>query len=255
MFTDSAESKTYRLLIEYDGTDFCGWQVQDSVRTVQGCLEEALTSLFSNKLTVIGAGRTDAGVHAKGMVAHFKADGKREPDVVLRALNATLPPDARVLDVCVEKPVFHARFSAKWRSYEYHIFSSPRAIGRQYGWFLPGKPDIETLRRLATEIIGDHCFRSFAHTRPDEPHYRSIIYRSEWKADQKGFVYHIEGIRFLHGMVRLLVGTMLDIARGSMQVTSLQEIIAREDVRFAGTKAPAQGLTLTAVGYHEWPQL
>jgi tRNA pseudouridine38-40 synthase len=255
MFTDSAESKTYRLLVEYDGTDFCGWQVQDNVRTVQGCLEDALTSLFGSKPTVAGAGRTDAGVHAKGMVAHFKADGIREPDVVLRALNATLPPDARVLDIHMERSGFHARFDAKWRAYEYHIFSSTRAIGRQYGWFLQDKPDIVALRKLATEIIGDHCFRSFAHSRPDEPHYRSIIYRSEWEVVQEEIIYHIEGIRFLHGMVRLLVGTMLDIARGSLRAAGLREIIAKEDVRFAGTKAPAHGLTLMAVGYQEWPQL
>jgi tRNA pseudouridine38-40 synthase len=256
MSSDTVEnSTTYRLLLEYDGTDFCGWQVQDDLRTVQGCLEDALKSLFGNKTTLIGAGRTDAGVHAKGMVAHFRVDDPREPEVVFRALNATIPPDVRVLDVCIEHPGFHARFDAKWRAYQYRIYSAPKAIGRKYGWFLPDKPDIEILQRLSSELIGNHCFRSFAHNRPDEPHYRSIIYRSEWENDHEGLVYRIEGIRFLHGMVRLLVGTMLDIARGSMKVTSMREVITREDVRFAGTKAPAQGLTLTAVGYHDWPQL
>ena len=244
----------YRLLIEFDGTDFCGWQLQNDVRTVQGTVEKALSSLFTDNPRVIGAGRTDSGVHALGMVAHFQSDEIRDCSVILNALNANLPPDVRILEVSQASAEFHARFSAKWRGYKYRIRQAQCAIGRQYSWYIPEKLAIDELNQLAIELIGDHCFKSFCHERPDENDYRSRIYRSEWTKEGSDIFFKIDGIRFLHGMVRLLVGTMLDIVRESMEFTNLQQIIENEDVRFAGTKAPAQGLTLTAVGYHDWPQ-
>jgi tRNA pseudouridine38-40 synthase len=188
------------------------------------------------------------------MVAHFQSCETRDVAVIQNALNANLPPDVRILEVEKAPPEFHARFSARWRGYKYRIRGTQRAIGRSYSWYVPEKLDLDILNELARELIGDHCFKSFCHERPGEDEdYRSRIYRAEWNMDGDDTVFNIDGIRFLHGMVRLLVGTMLDIARGSVEITSIQQIIDKEDVRYAGTKAPAQGLILTAVGYHEWP--
>jgi len=254
MYSVPSEINKYKLLIEFDGTDFFGWQLQNDVRSVQGCIEEALVPLFGEKPRVTGAGRTDSGVHATGMVAHFGAVDKRDPGVILSALNANLPPDIRILDARVADINFHARFDAKWRGYQYRIHNSQRAIGRKYSWFLPDNLNLDVLSNLASEIVGDHCFRSFAHERPDEEHYQSRIFQAVWVSEGEDILFKIAGIRFLHGMVRLLVGTMLDITRGSMDFSTIQEIIERQDIRFSGTKAPAHGLTLTAVGYHDWPQ-
>ncbi|RQV99387.1 tRNA pseudouridine(38-40) synthase TruA [bacterium] len=255
MSSDPSNFQKYKLLIEFDGTDFCGWQLQKDSRTVQGCIEEALAPLFSVRPRITGAGRTDSGVHATGMVAHFKAAEDRNAETILKALNANLPPDIRILKVQIADRDFHARFHAKWRGYVYRIRSEQRAIGRQYSWYLPDKLNLDDLNKLASEVLGDHCFRSFSHERPDEEHYRSRIYRATWEKESEDLLFRIDGIRFLHGMVRLLVGTMLDITRGSLEFSNLQQIIEKKDVRFAGTKAPAHGLTLTAVGYHDWPQL
>ncbi len=253
--SETGKINKYCLLIEFDGTEFCGWQLQDNVRTVQGCIERALEPLFGELPRVTGAGRTDSGVHADGMIAHFETAIKRDPEVVRNALNSNLPPDIRILDAKEADESFHARFDAKWRSYQYRIRSTQRAIGRQYSWFVTDNLKLDRLNELASEIVGDHSFRSFAHDRPDEEHYLSRIFRAEWGMDGGDVLFRIDGIRFLHGMVRLLVGTMLDIARGSMEFSNLQEIIEKEDIRYSGTKAPAHGLTLTAVGYHDWPQI
>lgn len=255
MNSEESNRQRYRLLIEFDGTEFSGWQLQNEVRTVQGCIEQALEPLFACHPRVIGAGRTDSGVHATAMVAHFDAREPRDPEIVRKAVNANLPPDVRILDAGIADLEFHARFSAKWRGYQYRIRTVQRAINRHYSWYIPEQIPLELLNTLASELIGDHCFRSFCHERPDEDHYRSRIFKAEWVRDGDDVIFRIDGIRFLHGMVRLLVGTMLDISKGSLEFSNLQQIIEKEDVRYAGTKAPAHGLTLTAVGYHDWPQL
>jgi len=252
---ENAALNTYRLLIEFDGTDFCGWQLQNGVRTVQGCIEEALRPLFADHPRIIGAGRTDSGVHATGMVAHFRTAGDRDAKEVREALNGTLPEDVRVLDASVADSEFNARFSARWRAYEYHIDLRPIALCRRQSWQINGAVDVERLNELAEQILGRHSFRSFAHDRPDEAEsYESVIFRSEWIAEQDHLIYRIEGIRFLHGMVRLLVGTMIDISRGSLAYPSVTEVLAANDIRAAGGKAPPRGLVLTTVGYSEWPE-
>jgi len=243
---------TYRLDLEYDGTNFSGWQYQPGERTVQGVLENAVVRLFPDSTRISAAGRTDAGVHATGQVAHFRSTGLREPGTVHKALNALLPADLCVIGVRMEDPAFHARFSAKWRGYSYKIARKPLAIGRAFCWQYCHRLNVAEMQSAARMILGDHCFLSFAHESEKERHYLSSVYHSEWQENDQYLIYCIEANRFLHGMVRFLVGTFVSIGRGKFGAEQIQTILRAQDVRLAGAKVPAQGLTLTVVGYENW---
>lgn len=246
---------TYRLDIEYDGTDFAGWQCQPRQRTVQECLQRAVLELFGEAVPVIGAGRTDAGVHASGQVAHFRVDRFRSPTVVVRALNALLPPDVRVLQSTIASSDFHARYSAQWRGYRYRIACKPVALGRSYCWTCPHSLELEPMQEAARLILGSHRFKAFAHASEKESHYLSTVYRAEWVRRDPFVEFHVVANRFLHGMVRLLVGTFVSIGRGKIEMETLRQIMAAEDVRQAGPKAPGAGLTLMTVGYEPWREV
>ena len=251
--SDVAGRITYRLDLEYDGTRFSGWQIQDGERTVQGVIETVLARLFSDSTRVSAAGRTDAGVHATGQVAHFRALPHRSAETVRLALNANLPADVRVKTVTITDAAFHARFGARWRAYRYRIALEPLAMGRDYCWICPYRIEkLDEMQRAAELILGDHCFESFAHQNETEKHYLSTVYRSAWTKDGPYLDYRIEANRFLHGMVRLLVGTFIRVGRGKTGAGDVLEILNARDVRLAGPKAAASGLTLTAVGYEPW---
>lgn len=242
----------YRLDLEYDGTDFVGWQYQTGQRTVQDCVERAVRVLFNQEARVSAAGRTDAGVHASGQVAGFRADHFRSFETAVRALNANLPEDIRIRRVSLELPEWHPRFSAKWRSYRYTICKAPMAIGRGYAWYYPRKLDVQAMDDAARFLQGSHCFRAFAHDSPTEKHYLSDVFKVVWIEDNNNYIFTIDANRFLHGMVRLLVGTFVAVGRGKIGPKSVEEILQSQDVRMAGAKAPARGLTLIGVGYQDW---
>jgi tRNA pseudouridine38-40 synthase len=251
---DSGDILTYRLDIEYDGTDFSGWQQQPNARTVQECLERAVAELFGETLAVIGAGRTDAGVHASGQVAHFRTHRERSLKTVKQALNALLPDDIRIKDANFAQGDFHARFSACWRGYRYRIACQPMAIGKSYFWACPHPLDIDRMQLAIPYILGNRQFKSFAHAREEERHYLSTVYSARWRKTDQFYEFEIEANRFLHGMVRLLVGTFVDIGRGKIEPVRLTEILQAQDVRKAGPKAPARGLTLISVNYEPWKE-
>lgn len=242
----------YRLDLEYDGTHFHGWQVQARERTVQGCLQKAVNALFDGRPILHAAGRTDAGVHAAGQVVHFHAANQRRPEIVRRALNAALPPDIRVAQAQAIPLDFHARYGAQWRAYRYRVATRPMAISRHYSWQCPHRLDPAPMSEAARLILGEHCFRSFAHERDEERHYLSDVYRAEWRETDPYLEFFITANRFLHGMVRLLVGTFVRIGRKRIAPAAIQDILAARDVRKAGPKAPPQGLCLVAVGYEPW---
>jgi tRNA pseudouridine38-40 synthase len=250
---DAAGRLTYRLDLEYDGTRFSGWQVQNGERTVQGVIESVLAKLFSDCTRVSAAGRTDAGVHATGQVAHFRALPHRSPESVRLALNANLPADVRIKSVLAAPTTFHARFGALWRAYRYRIAREPVAVGRDYCWICPYRVEkLDEMQRAAQLIVGDHCFRAFAHQSEKETHYLSTVYHSSWTSEGPFLDYCIEANRFLHGMVRFLVGTFVRVGRGKIAACDVLEMMNFGDVRLAGPKAAARGLTLTAVGYEPW---
>lgn len=238
-----------KLVVEYDGKDFVGWQLQDNGRSVQGVLEEALKSLLQEEVRIVGAGRTDAGVHARGQTAHFETESTMPPASLQRGLNALLPDDVVVRGVSDVSPEFHARYGAKWRQYSYTICREQIAIARGFAWYLDYKLDEDALNRCANEILGDVDFRAFCKASADPKHYRCIVRSAKWKTVDAGLRFEIEANRFLYGMVRALVGTMVEIARGLRPEEDFRRILESGDRKQAGMAAPASGLVLERVLY------
>ncbi len=229
-------------------------QWQPDRRTVQRCLEDALEPLFGAKVRVIPSSRTDAGVHASHQVVHVDVPVERPLSSIVRAGNVELPQDVRIVFAEQVDENFHARFSARWRGYKYRVSQFPVAINRQYVWQFYQPLDRTRLFALAEEVVGTHRFTAFAHENPTEKHdYESTVFQSCWEQEGDLLVYRIEASRFVHGMVRMIVGTMIDIATERGSARSLREVLLSGDNQKAGTKAPAAGLTLETVGYRDWP--
>jgi tRNA pseudouridine38-40 synthase len=248
------ESRTLQLVIQYDGARFAGWQRQPDERTVQGVLEDAMERLCSTHITVLGAGRTDAGVHALGQAAGVKVSTRWTPPLLRRAINAVLPKDVRVSAVHEMSPDFHARYSATSRSYRYLVATdddaeSPFRSGRELAWHKP--LDTSLLEVTAGLIAGDHSFRGFAvkGTAPESDNHRCIVYNAEWVQRPGGLSFSITANRFLHHMVRFLVGTMLDVASGRRDIGVIGRLLESEDNHEVSPPAPPYGLYLERVEY------
>ena len=242
----------YRATLAYVGTDFHGWQRQTNApRTVQAVLERALARLAREPVRVEGAGRTDAGVHADGQVAHFDLPRALDARSVRDAINAELPPDARVLDVEVAPEGFHARFDARWKEYLYR-WSRAEVIPPRYAPFVaPISPraDAARMREAAAAFPGRRDFSVFAVRIPrSEPGVRTLeSIRIEEAGDELRALFRGEG--FLRGMVRSIAGVLADAARGKVPVSRAAELLQTGDRRMLSPKAPAKGLTLLRVGY------
>ncbi len=247
--------RTYLALLQYDGGKFVGWQRQAKGRSVQGVMEAALGRIHGGTHVVAhGAGRTDAGVHALGMAVSFSAPREWELERLERALNALLPEDCRVSSVAAMVPGFHARKSATGRRYRYDIGTdrdSASPFRRRYEWPLGLPLDRSTLAAAGAAVLGTHDFRAFAAKTPALPHHRCTVRRAEWeeRAGGAGVTFHIEGDRFLHHMVRFLVGTMVDVALGRRPNSEMQTLLARTDNLATSPPAPPQGLFFVAAEY------
>ncbi len=241
--------RTLKLVLEYDGTYFSGWQVQKDMRTVQGVVQEVLGRVLGEPVRVVGAGRTDAGVHALGQVAHFKTRNPMPTGRILRALEGLLPEDVAVREVNEAPPDFHARFSAKARWYRYRIFRRRRALGRQYGWFVPYKLDLARMEKAAGGLLGRHDFRAFciATSVPERPF--CTVSEATWTEGEDELFFDIVADRFLHSMVRLLVGTMVEVGRGKLPPEAVEEALTSGERKLVGPSAPAYGLCLMEVRY------
>ena len=248
--------RSIQLVVQYDGTDFSGWQVQPATRTVQGVLEEVLSRLADEPVRVTGAGRTDAGVHARGQSAGIVVAGHWTPDRLRRALNQRLPGDVWIADAHEMAPSFHARFSATARRYSYVVGfrdDSWSPFRRRFLFPWPGSsaPDTGALGWCAERTLGEHTFRGFAvrGTAPETDDHRCDVRECRWVERDGALAFDIEANRFLHHMVRFLVGTMLDVAsgrRGRDDFTALLEATVNDEV---SPPAPASGLTLERVNY------
>jgi tRNA pseudouridine38-40 synthase len=251
-------SRPYLAVVHYDGAEFAGWQRQPNARTVQAEVEAVLERLMGRRTTATGAGRTDTGVHALGQGVGFLADGRwaADPPGVQRALNALLPRDIWVERVHPMRAGFDARKSAVARRYRYVIGTDDAArspFRRPYEWTLGRPVDAELLGRAAALLPGEHDFRGLAATGPGstQPHYRSRVALAEWapRTDGAGVTFTIEADRFLHRMVRFLVGAMVDIALERRPLEDLPRLLAATDNHAASPPAPPQGLYLLAVRY------
>jgi tRNA pseudouridine38-40 synthase len=271
----SAAFQTWKLTLAYDGTDFHGWQVQPGKPTIQGELQSALGRVTGESPLPQGSGRTDAGVHALAQVASFPLQAPIPAENLHRALNRTLPPSVRITAARTVQGTFHARHSARAKTYEYRIlresFCPPFIARFVYPW--PLQLDFLQLEAAARLFEGEHDFASFAATDPDlshrqdeaaasEPSCIRTIYSSSWERrnSEAGelFVYRVRGNGFLHHMVRNLVGTMLDIGRGQLPLESIPAILDARSRPAAGPTAPARGLFLHSVEYapaDELPQI
>lgn len=249
-------ARTVQLVLHYDGAGFAGWQRQPRERTVQGVLEEALARLCDAPVAVLGAGRTDAGVHARGQAAGVRVPERWTAAELRRALNAVLPPDVWVLRAHAMHDDFHARYSATSRQYSYYVGLDDTArspFRRRWEWAVRHALDRARLDTSARALVGTHSFRAFAvrGTAPEGDDHRCSVREARWRerAGGAGLVFEIEANRFLHHMVRFLVGTMLDIACERREADSMTQLLAAPDNSGVSSPAPAHGLFLDRVDY------
>ena len=247
-------ARNLKLILQYDGTNYVGWQRQSSGTSIQGLLEDALAPIAGGHVTVHGAGRTDAGVHALAQVASVALGGALDPMTLARALNAVLPADVRVLSVEEVAPDFHARFSALGKVYEYRIVNAPivSPFLSRYAWHITQPLDLEAMRCASIGLVGTHDFAAFQGAGSVVSSTDRTIRRLEW-ADRGGYdlplVMRIEGDGFLRHMVRNIVGTLVEVGIGRWSASQVKAILVSRDRSQAGPTAPAHGLFLVRVDY------
>ena len=246
-------TQRYFIYLAYDGTNYHGWQIQPNGISVQECLMKALATFLRREIEVIGAGRTDAGVHATLMVAHFDFEGDDlDVELVADKLNRLLPPDISVYQVRRVKSDAHARFDATARTYKYYITTSKNPFNRQYRCRIHGNLDFKRMNGAAQELFGYSDFTSFSKLHTDVKTNICRITMAEWtQVDEVTWVFTIRADRFLRNMVRAIVGTLLEVGRGKMTVQDFKQVIELQDRGKAGTSAPGQALFLVNVEYPE----
>jgi tRNA pseudouridine38-40 synthase len=243
--------QNFKMTIQYDGTNYHGWQIQANGRTVQGELTRVLSILFHHHVTVYGAGRTDAGVHAQGQVANFFVEPNFEAGGLCAAINANLDRDIRVLDIQSAPPQFNARHSARQKTYRYRIWTADVVNPFIYRFVHHYRKelDVDEMMRGAAVLIGTHDFSAFTVANSEaEDHIRTLsCLNVSRNADEVSIVVSADG--FLRYMVRAIVGTLIEVGRGKRTVASVREALASRDRSNAGPSAPANGLTLVSVDY------
>lgn len=244
--------RNIKVTLAYDGTRYHGWQRQAGMITLQEVLEEKIQTMVGEPARVIASGRTDAGVHALKQVCHFYSNTHLPPPVLKRGLNSLLPQDIFVKDVSYAPPDFHARYSARSKTYEYRILncSDPDIFMRHYSWHIPQRLEMGEMERCSRLLVGRHDFSSFRSSGSGNADPVREMYRCEihlLQGDILNFIFEANG--FLRHMVRNIVGTLVEVGKGKMNYGGFQEIFQARDRRMAGIKAPAQGLFLAAVRY------
>jgi tRNA pseudouridine38-40 synthase len=243
----------FKLEIEYDGTNYCGWQAQKSRRfkSIQEVIEKTLQKILREKVKLIASGRTDAGVHALAQVANFKTRTEIRPEKLMRGLNAILPDDISILSVKEAHPDFHSRFQALSKVYRYTVLNrkAPAALKRNTLLFYSYPLDIRLMQKEAKVLLGRHNFRSFQASGSKERNPVRTIKKLKILKDKDLIVFEIEADGFLYNMVRNIVGTLIEIGRGRFPAGSLRKILLAKDRRSAGPTLPAKGLSLVKVAY------
>ena len=243
--------RRFRLIVEYDGTAYCGWQRQINGPSVQAVLEDALTQLTHAPVSVTGSSRTDAGVHALALCAHFDSATRIPPEKLAFALNTMLPPDVRIRESSLAPEGFHARYAACGKVYRY-AFDNARhahAVGRQYAAHVPVPMDAAIMDEQAQALCGTHDFAAFAASGSVAKSTVRTIYRAQVRRDGDHVTLTVLGDGFLYNMVRIIAGTLMEIGTGKREPGAIARAIATGDRLALGQTAPAQGLTLCAVLY------
>jgi len=242
---------TFKLTIEYDGTDYHGWQVQPGLSTIQGILEEAMGRIIGDAVHVTGAGRTDAGVHALSQVASLHADFRHPPDTLRKALTSLLPPDIVVTRVEVVSDGFDAQRWAQWKRYRYTVLTRPfpSALERRNTLFVPHPLKTDSMTEAASMLIGEHDFTSFQAAKSSVENPIRRIYRAEFQAQDDHLYFEIVANGFLRHMIRILMGTLLDVGRGKLTLEDVKAILEAKDRNQASKTLSPNALCLMEVGY------
>ena len=239
----------YKIIVQYDGTGFRGWQLQKNERTIQGELESALNRINNHKeIRVHGAGRTDTGVHATGQVAHFDLHTDMKVLSIKDALNGNLPRDIKVMEVFEVNENFHARFSATKRHYKYRLRTDGFFLDRNFTWHTEPL-ELKILNKSAITLLGENDFTSFCKATAEVENKICTIYKAEWEDMGEKYIFRIRANRFLQHMVRYIVGTMLEVARGRYEVRDFKDLMDGIQTEAVVVRAPAQGLFLKKVYY------
>lgn len=242
--------RNIRMLLQYEGTRYQGWQRQSSTdNTIQGKLETLLSRMCGETVELSGSGRTDAGVHALGQVANFHTECDLSTEEMLAYINRYLPEDIAVTELCEAAPRFHSRLNARGKHYEYHIVNSeiPDVFWRRYALQVPEKLDVDAMRQAADFLLGEHDFKSFTSAKKSR---KSTVRRiDEIRIDEEGSLlrFSFEGNGFLHHMIRILMGTLLEVGMGKRTPESVADVLAARDREQAGPLLPAKGLILVEV--------
>lgn len=238
----------YFIQLSYNGKDFHGWQNQPNAITVQEVIEDALTKLLRAPIEIVGAGRTDAGVHAQMMIAHFETDQTLNDNLVFK-LNSFLPKTIAIQSIKAVKEDAHARFDALSRSYIYRISLVKDVFNFEQSYFFKNKLNVDEMNRAAKILFEYKDFQCFSRSNTDVKTYNCKMMHAQWSVNGDELIFEISADRFLRNMVRAIVGTMLDIGVGKMKVEALHDVIQSKDRSNAGASAPAHGLYLTNIEY------
>jgi len=241
--------ENYKLTIQYDGTDYCGWQIQKNSLSVQQIITDSIKMILKKEINLIGAGRTDSGVHALGQVANFRIDEQLDLYKFKFSLNSVLPKDISILDIEEADEEFHSRFDAKRRTYLYLFSKFKSPFFRNYSSYLYHEVNVENLNRLSKALCMKEDFTSFSKTGSDEPNTICTIDDARWRSNNRFLLFRIEADRYLRGMVRAIVGTLLKLDKEKRDINSLKEIIELKKRENAGSSVPAKGLFLYKVRY------
>lgn len=244
--------RNFKIIIEYDGTSYHGWQRQKNERTIQEEIEKALLTMTGKKTVLTASGRTDAGVHALGQVANFHCDTDLSPQAFQNGLNSLTKNDIVIISCDIVDESFHSRFDAKSKTYNYRILNRnlPAAINRQYVWFIRKTLDLVSMRHATRHIIGTHDFKAFEGTGSPRSHTTRCVIKADIVEQENGLiVFEIEADGFLRFMVRNIVGTLVDAGLGKITSDDFKKILLSKNRSMAGATAPPHGLFLMKVKY------
>jgi len=239
----------YFLELAYDGTNYHGWQTQPNARTVQEVLDKCLSTILRQPVETVGSGRTDTGVHAAQQYSHFDLNQELSINNFCHRLNRLLPPDISALNIYPVGPEAHARFNAVSRTYEYRIVQAKDPFQQRFTHYLSQPVNLDLMNEAAALLLEFEDFTSFSKVKGDTLHYRCQMHVAYWQPQATGLLFTIKSNRFLRGMVRLVVGTLLDVGKGKILPQDFKRILAAQDRRQASGAAPAAGLFLTQVQY------
>ena len=239
----------YFLHLSYKGTKYHGWQIQPNAHTVQAEIQEGLSTILRKKVDIMGSGRTDTGVHAKVQVAHFDFDDLKVVDQLVYKLNGILPDDIAVMSCAQVKPEAHTRFDAIDRGYHYYINQKKSAFLTTESYYFSYDLDIEVMNLAASKLLGEQDFESFSKVKTEVNNFICNISSAKWFIENDQLVFHVRANRFLRGMVRALVGTLMLVGQNKLTVKEFVEVIKAKNRKAAGRAVPPHGLFLTEVNY------